>query len=169
MVGDIRHRGPDGTGMHVRGPVALGHSRLATIDLACGGQPMSNEDGSVWIVYNGETYNFAEIRRSLESQTDIRKILDRYRKFIEQHRLAAVLVFVITYWVSEAIPIPVSALLGLALVVIVNAAPAPEEGDTTADVVFGAFASSQISLRVTDLAEIGRLLELNKKANVASS
>ena len=64
----------------------------------------------------------------------------------EQHRLAAVLVFVITYWVSEAIPIPVSALLGLALVVIVNAAPAPEEGDTTADVVFGAFASSTIFL-----------------------
>lgn len=64
----------------------------------------------------------------------------------EQHRLAAVLIFVITYWVSEAIPIPVSALLGLALVVIINAAPAPDEDDTTADVVFGAFASSTIFL-----------------------
>jgi solute carrier family 13 (sodium-dependent dicarboxylate transporter), member 2/3/5 len=65
----------------------------------------------------------------------------------EQHRLAAVLILVITYWVTEAIPIPVAALLGLALAVLINAAPAPEEdGDTTADVVFGAFASSTIFL-----------------------
>jgi len=64
----------------------------------------------------------------------------------EQQRLAAVLVFVITYWVTEAIPIPVSALLGLALAVLIDAAPAPEEGDTTADLVFGAFASSTIFL-----------------------
>ena len=63
-----------------------------------------------------------------------------------QHRLAAVLVFVITYWVTEAIPIPVSALLGLALAVLINAAPPAEEGDTTADLVFGAFASSTIFL-----------------------
>ncbi len=64
----------------------------------------------------------------------------------EQHRLAAVLVFVITYWVTEAIPIPVTGVLGLALAVMINAAPAPEEGDTTADLVFGSFASDTIFL-----------------------
>lgn len=63
-----------------------------------------------------------------------------------QHRLAAVLAFVIVYWVSEAIPIPVTAVLGLALAVIIQATPEPEEGDTAADVVFGAFASSTIFL-----------------------
>jgi len=63
-----------------------------------------------------------------------------------QHRLAAVLVFVITYWVTEAIPIPVSALLGLALAVLINAAPPAEEGDTAADLVFGSFSSSTIFL-----------------------
>lgn len=63
-----------------------------------------------------------------------------------QHRLAAVLAFVIVYWISEAIPIPVTAVLGLALAVIIQATPEPEEGDTAADVVFGAFASSTIFL-----------------------
>jgi di/tricarboxylate transporter len=64
----------------------------------------------------------------------------------EQHRLAAVLVFVVTYWVTEAIPIPVTALLGLALAVVIGAAPPGEEGDSTADVVFGGFAMSTIFL-----------------------
>ncbi len=64
----------------------------------------------------------------------------------EQHRLAAVLVLVVAYWVTEAIPIPVTALLGLALAVLIDAAPPGEEGDSTADVVFGAFASSTIFL-----------------------
>jgi sodium-dependent dicarboxylate transporter 2/3/5 len=64
----------------------------------------------------------------------------------EQHRLAAVLVFVVTFWVSEAIPIPVTAVLGLALAVLINAAPKPEGDDTTADLVFGAFSSSTIFL-----------------------
>jgi sodium-dependent dicarboxylate transporter 2/3/5 len=63
-----------------------------------------------------------------------------------QHRLAAVLVFVIAYWITEAIPIPVTAVLGLALCVLIDAVPPPEEGDTAADVVFGAFSSSTIFL-----------------------
>ena len=62
------HRGPDGEGFVCRGPVGLGHRRLAIIDLATGDQPMSNEDGSVWIVFNGEIYNFRELRRDLEAR-----------------------------------------------------------------------------------------------------
>jgi asparagine synthase (glutamine-hydrolysing) len=63
----LRHRGPDGAGEWFRGPVALGHRRLAIVDVAGGHQPMANEDGSVWIVYNGEIYNHAELRPGLEA------------------------------------------------------------------------------------------------------
>ncbi|MGH7368485.1 MAG: asparagine synthase (glutamine-hydrolyzing) [Candidatus Rokuibacteriota bacterium] len=62
------HRGPDGDGFVCRGAVGLGHRRLAIIDLATGDQPMSNDDGSVWIVFNGEIYNFRELRRDLEAR-----------------------------------------------------------------------------------------------------
>src|SRR3954451_10352470 len=57
MTATLAHRGPDGDGLHVDGPAALGHRRLSIIDLAGGAQPMSNEDGSVWVTYNGELYN----------------------------------------------------------------------------------------------------------------
>jgi len=61
-------RGPDDEGLLVRGPVGLGHRRLSIVDLsAAGHQPMANEDESVWIVYNGEIYNFPELRQELES------------------------------------------------------------------------------------------------------
>ncbi len=59
------HRGPDGQGSVIRGPVGLAHRRLAIVDVEGGHQPMSNEDGSVWIVYNGEIYNHAELRPEL--------------------------------------------------------------------------------------------------------
>ena len=63
MMRVIAHRGPDGEGRFVSGPIALGHRRLSIIDLSTGDQPMSNEDGTVWVVFNGEIYNFAELRR----------------------------------------------------------------------------------------------------------
>ena len=63
----IRHRGPDDQGIHVEPGVALGMRRLSIIDLAGGHQPIANEDGSVWIVFNGEIYNFRELRRELET------------------------------------------------------------------------------------------------------
>jgi len=66
MCDSILHRGPDGEGMYLRGPVGLGHRRLSIIDLATGAQPMSNEDGSIWIVFNGEIYNFQELRAELQ-------------------------------------------------------------------------------------------------------
>jgi asparagine synthase (glutamine-hydrolysing) len=61
----LAHRGPDGEGMVVRGPVGLAHRRLAIVDVAGGQQPMCNEDGSIWIVYNGEIYNHADLRLEL--------------------------------------------------------------------------------------------------------
>jgi asparagine synthase (glutamine-hydrolysing) len=61
----IAHRGPDGAGEYRSGPVGLGHRRLSIIDLASGAQPMSNEDGTVWVVFNGEIYNFELLRREL--------------------------------------------------------------------------------------------------------
>ncbi|GAB4114331.1 MAG: amidotransferase 1, exosortase A system-associated [Acidobacteriota bacterium] len=66
MTATLHHRGPDGTGLYCRGPVGLGHRRLSIIDLSTGDQPMSNEDGTVWVVYNGEVYNFRDLRRDLE-------------------------------------------------------------------------------------------------------
>jgi len=64
----IRHRGPDGEGLWVEGPVGLGHRRLSIVDVATGQQPMTNEDGACWIVYNGEIYNHAALRPGLEAR-----------------------------------------------------------------------------------------------------
>jgi asparagine synthase (glutamine-hydrolysing) len=64
----LAHRGPDGEGIYCSGPAALGHRRLSIIDVAGGAQPMSNEDGSVWVTYNGELYNELELRPELESK-----------------------------------------------------------------------------------------------------
>ncbi len=65
MVNTIRHRGPDYTGTHWNGPCGLGHSRLSIIDLSpAARQPMSNENGTVFIAYNGEVYNFRDLRAS---------------------------------------------------------------------------------------------------------
>jgi asparagine synthase (glutamine-hydrolysing) len=61
----IMHRGPDGEGLHIEAGVALGHRRLSIIDLAGGAQPLANEDGTVWVTYNGEIYNFLEVRDEL--------------------------------------------------------------------------------------------------------
>jgi asparagine synthase (glutamine-hydrolysing) len=64
----LRHRGPDGEGLWADGAVGLGFRRLAIVDVEGGAQPMANEDGSVWIVFNGEIYNHAALRPWLESR-----------------------------------------------------------------------------------------------------
>ncbi|MHB8762936.1 MAG: asparagine synthase (glutamine-hydrolyzing) [Deferrisomatales bacterium] len=82
----LRHRGPDDGGAYVDGPVGLGHRRLSIIDLSPSGhQPMANEDRTVWIVFNGEIYNFQELRPALEarghlfrSRTDTEVLLHLY-------------------------------------------------------------------------------------------
>ncbi|MFH5925476.1 asparagine synthase (glutamine-hydrolyzing) [Roseomonas xinghualingensis] len=66
MADALRHRGPDGEGYHVEPGLAFGHRRLAIVDLGGGAQPMSNEDGSVVVVFNGEIYNHELLRRELE-------------------------------------------------------------------------------------------------------
>jgi asparagine synthase (glutamine-hydrolysing) len=68
MTATLAHRGPDGDGVYCDGPAALGHRRLSIIDLSGGAQPMSNEDGSIWVSYNGELYNEPELRRELEAK-----------------------------------------------------------------------------------------------------
>lgn len=87
MTRRLQHRGPDGSGVFVSGPVALGHTRLSIIDLNTGGQPIANEDETVWIVYNGEVYNFPELRAGLvrrghrfRSTTDTEVIVHLYEE-----------------------------------------------------------------------------------------
>jgi asparagine synthase (glutamine-hydrolysing) len=65
MTDALAHRGPDDEGFYCSGPVGLGHRRLSIIDLAGGHQPLGNEDETVWIVFNGEIYNFAELHDEL--------------------------------------------------------------------------------------------------------
>lgn len=66
MCAAMAHRGPDGAGVHVAGPVALGHRRLSIIDLEGGAQPLVSADGRWAIVYNGEVYNYAELGEDLD-------------------------------------------------------------------------------------------------------
>src|SRR5215471_8531358 len=68
MCNAIVHRGPDDEGIYTAGHVGLGMRRLSIIDLSTGRQPIHNEDRTVWIVFNGEIYNFAELRTQLESR-----------------------------------------------------------------------------------------------------
>lgn len=68
MNSQISHRGPDDEGIFIRDNVGFGHRRLSIIDLGSGQQPMSNSDGSVWITFNGEIYNYRDIRKKLEGK-----------------------------------------------------------------------------------------------------
>ena len=65
MNARLEHRGPDGGDVHLEGPIALAHRRLAIIDPATGRQPLSNEDKTIWLVANGEIYNYRELRTEL--------------------------------------------------------------------------------------------------------
>jgi asparagine synthase (glutamine-hydrolysing) len=64
----LRHRGPDGEGLYLDGPIGLGHRRLSIVDVAGGHQPMANEDDSLWITFNGEIYNHGALRPPLEAR-----------------------------------------------------------------------------------------------------
>lgn len=90
MADTIAHRGPDDDGYYVSGPIGLGFRRLSIIDLATGHQPLSNEDGTVWIVFNGEIYNYKDLRAFLQgrghifkTQTDTEVIVHLYEEFGE--------------------------------------------------------------------------------------
>ncbi|HHT9158674.1 MAG TPA: asparagine synthase (glutamine-hydrolyzing) [Candidatus Brocadiaceae bacterium] len=89
MLSLMTHRGPDDQGEYIDDALALGHRRLSIIDLSYAGhQPMCNEDGSVWITYNGEIYNYRELRANLEvhgyrfrSHTDTEVVLHAYEEY----------------------------------------------------------------------------------------
>jgi asparagine synthase (glutamine-hydrolysing) len=95
MVAAIRHRGPDGTGFHAEPGIGLGHARLSIIDLGGGAQPIHNETQDIWITYNGEIFNYIELRRMLEQRghrfytsTDTEVIVHLYEelgdRFVEE-------------------------------------------------------------------------------------
>jgi asparagine synthase (glutamine-hydrolysing) len=88
MVGTLHHRGPDDSGVFADPFAALGHARLSIIDLATGHQPMCNEDETVWIVFNGEIYNFPELHARLtarghrfRSHCDTEAIIHLYEEY----------------------------------------------------------------------------------------
>ena len=91
MCKTIAHRGPDQQGIYFDKHVSLGHQRLSIIDLSQKGkQPMSNEDGTVWIVFNGEIYNYLDLKPALEknghrfqSETDTEVIIHLYEEYGE--------------------------------------------------------------------------------------
>jgi asparagine synthase (glutamine-hydrolysing) len=100
------HRGPDGEGIYADGPVVLGHRRLAIIDLRPEGrQPMSNETGTVWVTFNGEIYNYGELRAELlaqghrfESTSDTEVLVHGYEQWGMEgllHRLRGMFAFAI--------------------------------------------------------------------------
>jgi asparagine synthase (glutamine-hydrolysing) len=88
MTDALRHRGPDDSGYYQDEHASLGHRRLSIIDVAAGHQPMANENGSVWIVYNGEIFNHADVRPALETaghryvtRCDTETILHAYEQY----------------------------------------------------------------------------------------
>lgn len=96
MIGQVRHRGPDGTGFFADGPMHLAHARLSIIDLEGGDQPIPNEDGSIWTVCNGEVFNYVELRAELEAlghrfstRTDTETLVHAYEQWGDEfvHRL----------------------------------------------------------------------------------
>jgi len=88
MTRTLVHRGPDDEGYLIEGPVGLGFRRLSIIDLSSGHQPLSNEDGSVWIAFNGEIYNYRDLKTRLEAkghvfrtQSDTETIVHAYEEW----------------------------------------------------------------------------------------
>src|ERR1700748_2780811 len=88
MAGTIRHRGPDDEGFYLDGPIGLGFRRLSIIDLEGGHQPMSDAENTTWVVFNGEIYNFRELRSELEgfghvfrTQCDTEVIVHGYKQW----------------------------------------------------------------------------------------
>ncbi|WP_028575408.1 asparagine synthase (glutamine-hydrolyzing) [Desulfonatronovibrio hydrogenovorans] len=88
MASTMVHRGPDGEGVFVKGSLGLGHRRLAIIDLDTGAQPMATRDGQLQVVFNGEIYNFLELKKDLQNRghvfqtkSDTESILHAYREW----------------------------------------------------------------------------------------
>jgi asparagine synthase (glutamine-hydrolysing) len=100
----LQHRGPDESGLHIDAFAALAHRRLSIVDLSTGQQPLSNEDASVWVVFNGEIYNHADVRRQLEAKghcyrtrSDTETIIHAYEEWGEEcvHQFRGMFAFAI--------------------------------------------------------------------------
>jgi asparagine synthase (glutamine-hydrolysing) len=100
----ITHRGPDEAGLHVDGAAALAHRRLSIVDLSTGQQPLSNEDGSIWVIFNGEIYNHADVRADLQAhghtyrtKSDTETIVHAYEEWGDDcvHRFRGMFAFAI--------------------------------------------------------------------------
>ncbi len=109
MTNRLRHRGPDGEGFYEDELAHLGHRRLSVIDLASGDQPIANEDETIWVVFNGEIYNFQELRPDLEkrghrfrTQSDTEVIVHLYEEFGERGIEKLRGQFAIALWDSKA-------------------------------------------------------------------
>jgi asparagine synthase (glutamine-hydrolysing) len=105
MCATLRHRGPDDEGVYVDGPLGIGMRRLSIIDVVGGRQPIRNEDGSIWLVYNGEIYNFHELRSFLERQghtfytaTDSEVLVHLYEEFGEDFLTPLAGMFALALW-----------------------------------------------------------------------
>jgi asparagine synthase (glutamine-hydrolysing) len=105
MTRRLVHRGPDGEGYHVADGVALGMRRLSVIDLVTGQQPIHNEDRSVWVVLNGEIYNFLALRSALEraghrftTQSDTEAVVHAYEEHGDDFPAALAGMFAIALW-----------------------------------------------------------------------
>ncbi len=88
MLSSIRHRGPDESGIYVGNNFGIGNVRLSIIDISGGQQPLSDSSGRYWIVYNGELFNYIELKRNLEKQgvlfltnSDTEVVLAAYVKY----------------------------------------------------------------------------------------
>lgn len=88
MTGSISHRGPDDSGAYLDGPLGLGFARLSIIDLSGGHQPMTNETGDIWLVFNGEIWNYKELRKELiekghqfRTNSDTETIVHAYEEY----------------------------------------------------------------------------------------
>ncbi len=91
MLARLHHRGPDDHGVYICNDIGLGHTRLSIVDLAGGRQPMTNEDGSLWVTFNGEIFNYIELRQWLvqkghrfTTQADTEVIVHLYEEFGEE-------------------------------------------------------------------------------------
>jgi asparagine synthase (glutamine-hydrolysing) len=105
MCGVIAHRGPDDEGAYIQGRIGLGHRRLSIIDLDSGRQPISNEDQTVWVILNGEIYNYVELRtfllergHSFSTHTDTEVLVHLYEEQGEAFLSSLRGMFAIALW-----------------------------------------------------------------------
>ena len=102
MIDKLSHRGPDGRGIKLDGCVGLGHARLSIIDIEGGQQPISNETKDIWVVFNGEIFNYVELTKELKkaghtfsTHSDTEVIVHLYEEHGDEFEIAGVLLAIL--------------------------------------------------------------------------